>query len=95
MPKDRYWAIRTLDILEKKIDRSRAAMSARLGAPIKRRPNTSALIQESMMQPEGLPPQGREALMRYAEQFYGKEVARTLMAPYILGEPEPLPEEAI
>lgn len=88
MPKDRYWAARTLDILEKKLARSRVSMDSRLSSPVKRRANTSDLVQEAVMQPEAVTPQGREALMEYAKQFYGKEVADSIMAPYILGAEE-------
>lgn len=95
MPKERYWAIRALDLLDRKMARARVAMANRLGPPVKRRPNTSALVQEAMASPEGLPPQGREVLMQYAEQFYGTEVARTIMAPYILGDEQPIPEEVV
>lgn len=95
MAKDRYWASRALTLLEGKISRSRAAMGKRLSSPVKRRANTADLVQGAIAQPDSLPPQGREALMKYAEEFYGTEVARTIMAPYILDEPEPLPEEVV
>ena len=88
MAKNRYWVARTMELLGDKVARSQLAMTKRLAAPIQRRPNTSDLVQGMMMRPEEASPQGREALLDFAKDFYGKEVAETIMAPFILGPEE-------
>lgn len=81
MRKQQYWVDDVLDRVRDSLARDRVTMQKAVGRPIMRRPNTSAILGEALLNPEGMPVQGREQLGQFLRERYGEAAA--FVYPYL------------
>ena len=81
-----HWVDRVMEEAASRITASKERMRQQVARPVLRRPNTSAILGEALLNPEGMPPQERERLGQWLRERYG-ESARFIY-PYLGLDPE-------
>lgn len=93
MARNDHWQERVLKMARERRDRSRQSMLGAIRRPVRRRPNTSTLLEAAIADPASVDPTGRARLAQWAAETYGERAAMNIM-PY-LGVPEDEPNGTV